>query len=97
MKTHANENVTPFAKAGFLSKMSIWRLNPLTKHGEDKILQENDLLKQKKPLNMKAMHWLECSSYQSVIDSLSERQWFFQTRLIGLQLRSFLSAAIYQK
>ena len=30
-------------------------------------------------------------------DSLLERQWFYQTRLIGLQLRSFLSAAIYQK
>ena len=31
------------------------------------------------------------------LESLSERQWFFQTRLIGLQVRSFLSAAIYQK
>uniref|UniRef100_A0A7N2L0J3 ABCC10-like N-terminal domain-containing protein n=1 Tax=Quercus lobata TaxID=97700 RepID=A0A7N2L0J3_QUELO len=28
----SNENVNPFAKAGFLSKMSIWWLNPLTKH-----------------------------------------------------------------
>ena len=39
----SNENVTPFAKAGLLSKMSIWWLNPLTKHGKDKILQENDV------------------------------------------------------
>ena len=31
------------------------------------------------------------------LESLSERQWFFQTSLIGLQVRSFLSAAIYQK
>ena len=31
------------------------------------------------------------------LESFSERQWFFQTRLIGLQVRSFLSAAIYQK
>ncbi|RVX04077.1 ABC transporter C family member 10 [Vitis vinifera] len=31
------------------------------------------------------------------LESLSERQWFFRTRLIGLQVRSFLSAAIYQK
>ncbi|XVF10473.1 hypothetical protein REPUB_Repub07fG0186100 [Reevesia pubescens] len=31
------------------------------------------------------------------LESFSERQWFFQTRLIGLQIRSLLSAAIYQK
>ncbi|XWS38268.1 hypothetical protein CRYUN_Cryun19dG0116900 [Craigia yunnanensis] len=31
------------------------------------------------------------------LESFSERQWFFQTRLIGLQIRSMLSAAIYQK
>nr|XP_011463945.1 PREDICTED: ABC transporter C family member 10-like isoform X2 [Fragaria vesca subsp. vesca] len=32
-----------------------------------------------------------------VLESLSERQWFFRTRLIGLQVRSLISAAIYQK
>ncbi|XP_074326450.1 ABC transporter C family member 10-like isoform X1 [Apium graveolens] len=31
------------------------------------------------------------------LESLSERQWNFQTRLIGVQVRSMLSAAIYQK
>ncbi|KAL7167659.1 hypothetical protein ACSBR2_038173 [Camellia fascicularis] len=31
------------------------------------------------------------------LESLSERQWYFQTRLIELQVRSFLSAAIYKK
>ena len=31
------------------------------------------------------------------LESLSERQWSFRTRLIGLQARSFLSAAVYQK
>ncbi|KAL6986365.1 hypothetical protein U1Q18_019733 [Sarracenia purpurea var. burkii] len=31
------------------------------------------------------------------LESVSERQWCFQTRLIGLQVRSLLSAAIYQK
>ncbi|CAM0912870.1 unnamed protein product [Alopecurus aequalis] len=30
-------------------------------------------------------------------ESLSQRQWFFRTRRIGLQVRSFLSAAIYKK
>ncbi|BBH03428.1 multidrug resistance-associated protein 14 [Prunus dulcis] len=31
------------------------------------------------------------------LESLSERQWYFKTRLIGLQVRSLVSAAIYQK
>ncbi|KAI9174448.1 hypothetical protein LWI28_017471 [Acer negundo] len=31
------------------------------------------------------------------LESLSGRQWYFQTRLIGLQVRSLLSTAIYQK
>uniref|UniRef100_A0ACD5XQA7 Uncharacterized protein n=2 Tax=Avena sativa TaxID=4498 RepID=A0ACD5XQA7_AVESA len=30
-------------------------------------------------------------------ESLSQRQWYFRTRRLGLQLRSFLSAAIYKK
>ncbi|XP_062026018.1 ABC transporter C family member 10-like [Rosa rugosa] len=32
-----------------------------------------------------------------IVESLSERQWFFRTRLIGLQVRSLISAAVYQK
>lgn len=31
------------------------------------------------------------------LESLSERQWYFRTRLVGLQVRSMLSAAIYKK
>ncbi|XVE57998.1 hypothetical protein DITRI_Ditri04bG0134900 [Diplodiscus trichospermus] len=31
------------------------------------------------------------------LESFSGRQWFFQTRIVGLQIRSLLSAAIYQK
>ncbi|KQK19501.2 hypothetical protein BRADI_1g48670v3 [Brachypodium distachyon] len=30
-------------------------------------------------------------------ESLSQRQWYFRTRRLGLQMRSFLSAAIYKK
>ncbi|CAN6208605.1 unnamed protein product [Urochloa humidicola] len=30
-------------------------------------------------------------------ESLSQRQWYFRTRKLGLQVRSFLSAAIYKK
>ncbi|KAL0903975.1 hypothetical protein M5K25_026041 [Dendrobium thyrsiflorum] len=32
-----------------------------------------------------------------VLESLSQRQWYFRTRRLGLQVRSLLSAAIYQK
>ncbi|KAB2616742.1 ABC transporter C family member 10-like [Pyrus ussuriensis x Pyrus communis] len=32
-----------------------------------------------------------------ILESLSERQWCFKTRLIGLQVRSLISAVIYQK
>lgn len=32
-----------------------------------------------------------------ILESLSQRQWYFRTRRLGLQVRSLLSAAIYQK
>ena len=163
-------NVTPFARAGFLSKMLFWWLNPLMKQGKHQNLSENDipvlrkddraqtcyllfeekLSKQKQkggyespsmfsiifscqrkailisglfalikvltvsssPLFLKA--FIEVAAGKSAfeyegyalagllflvkcLESLSERQWFFQTRLIGLQVRSFLSAVIFQK
>ncbi|KAI0507967.1 hypothetical protein KFK09_014097 [Dendrobium nobile] len=31
------------------------------------------------------------------LESLSQRQWHFRTRMLGLQIRSLLSAAVYQK
>nr|XP_029119695.1 ABC transporter C family member 10 [Elaeis guineensis] len=31
------------------------------------------------------------------LESLSQRQWYFRTKMLGLQVRSLLSAAIYQK
>lgn len=37
------DEVTPFAYAGLLSKMTFWWLNPLMKKGRQKILQENDI------------------------------------------------------
>ncbi|GMY30470.1 ABC transporter C family member 10-like [Fagus crenata] len=40
---YTNENVTPFAKAGFLSTMTFWWLNPLMKQGKEKILEEKDI------------------------------------------------------
>ncbi|KAL3738257.1 hypothetical protein ACJRO7_019738 [Eucalyptus globulus] len=165
-----NDHVTPFAEAGFLSKMSFWWLNPLMKLGKEKILQDDDiprlrleeraetcysrfmeqLHKEKKknhydtysilsvicycewrgilvsgffalikvltvstgPLFLKAFIMVaegeEGFKYEGYVlagalflakclESLLERQWFFRTRLIGLRIRSFLSAAICQK
>ncbi|KAA8522477.1 hypothetical protein F0562_013162 [Nyssa sinensis] len=38
-----DDNATPFAKAGFLSRMSFWWLNPLMKKGKEKILNNEDI------------------------------------------------------
>ncbi|KAJ6714386.1 ABC TRANSPORTER C FAMILY MEMBER 10-LIKE [Salix viminalis] len=166
----SNDNITPFANAGFFSQMSFWWLNPLLKKGKEKILEDGDIpqlreedrakncylmyteqlgtRKQKGLSNSLSMlsviislHWkkilisgifalikvlslatgplflkafidvaegkaaFEYEGYvltaglflAKVLESLSERHWRFQTRLIGIQVRSMLSAAIYQK
>ncbi|KAL5747604.1 hypothetical protein ACOSQ2_024901 [Xanthoceras sorbifolium] len=166
----SKENVTPFAKAGLLSTMSFWWLNPLMQKGKERILKDEDipqlrsedqaqicysiylqqmskhkqkgssdspsmlsviLLCQWKaiivsgffalikvltlsagPLFLRAFIKVasgkETIKYEvyvltgglflaKYLESLSERQWYFRTRLIGLQVRSMLSAAIYQK
>ncbi|KAM4087722.1 hypothetical protein ACB094_07G016900 [Castanea mollissima] len=169
-ENYFHENVTPFAKARFLSTMTFWWLNPLMKQGKEKILEESgipqlrqedqaqtcylmfkgQLHKQKQkatyespsmfsvifschkreiiisgffalikvltvstgPLFLKAFIEIadgkEAFKYEGYalagglfmakcLESFSERQWFFRTRLIGLQVRSSLSAAVYQK
>ena len=169
-ENNSNEDVTPFAKAGFLSIMSFSWLDPLMKLGKEKILEDIDIPQlreadraqtcclmfneqlskqrqkatnespsifsvifscQKKailisgffalikvltvstgPLFLKAFIEVadgnaafEYEGYAlagglflaKCLESFSERQWFFRTRLVGLQVRSFLSAAIYQK
>jgi len=35
--------------------------------------------------------------FTKIIESLSQRQWYFRTRLIGIKVRSLLIAAIYKK
>lgn len=35
--------------------------------------------------------------FTKIIESLSQRQWYFRSRLIGLKVRSLLTAAIYRK
>ncbi|XP_059662248.1 ABC transporter C family member 10-like [Cornus florida] len=167
---HVDDNTTPFAKAGFLSRMSFWWLNPLLKTGKEKILEDKDIPKLRQEERAETCYFLfkeqlskqkqrDSSNTPSVfstiffcqwkailvsgffallkvvtvstgplflkafilvaegevsfkyegyaltgglffakcLESLSDRQWNFRTRLIGLQLRSLLSAAIYQK
>ncbi|KAK6263206.1 hypothetical protein QUC31_009022 [Theobroma cacao] len=166
----SNHNITPFAKAGLLSKMSFWWLNSILKKGKEKILENKDIPtlqeacraqacyskymdqlgkeKHRRPSGSPSMlsiiissHWKamftsgffalikvvtlstgplflrafievvqgkEVFKYEAYmltvglliakcLESLSERQWFFQTRVVGIQVSSMLSAAIYQK
>ncbi|CAL5360161.1 unnamed protein product [Camellia sinensis] len=164
-----DDNVTPFAKAGFLSRLSFWWLNPLLKKGKEKILEDKEIPKLRQtdkaetcyfrfmeqlskrkekgtpnppilstilfwqwkailvsgffalikvltlatgPMLLKALievaQGKETFRYEGYaitagfffarfLESLSQRQWYFQTRVIGLQVRSVLSAAIYKK
>ncbi|KAH7839822.1 hypothetical protein Vadar_009200 [Vaccinium darrowii] len=164
-----DENITPYAKAGFLSKMSFWWLNPLLKKGKAKVLEDKDIpklshadqaetcyfvfmeklskQKEKGTLNPSVLKTLFLWQWKAILvsgffalikvltlatgplfltafilvaeeketfkyegyaltaglflckcfESLSERQWNFRTRLIGLRIRSLLTAAIYQK
>ncbi|KAI7988581.1 ABC transporter C family member 10 [Camellia lanceoleosa] len=164
-----DDNVTPFAKAGFLSRLSFWWLNPLLKKGKEKILEDKEIPKLRQtdqaetcyfrfmeqlskrkekgtpnpsilstiffwqwkailvsgffalikvltlatsPMLLKAFievaQGKETFKYEGYaitagffsakfLESLSQRQWYFQTRVIGLQVRSLLSAAIYKK
>ncbi|XP_055836235.1 ABC transporter C family member 10-like [Solanum dulcamara] len=164
------DEITPFANAGFLGKFSFWWLNPLMKKGKNKILEDEDvphlrsadgagtcfdlfnekvhMLKRKDPLGKPSilMAILLCHQKSILIsgvfalikiialtsgplflhtfievaegresfkyegyaltagfflakclESLAERQWHFRTRLIGLQVRSSLTAAVFHK
>ncbi|OVA01894.1 ABC transporter [Macleaya cordata] len=161
---------TPFTKAGLLSRMSFWWLNPLMKKGKDKTLDDVDVprlrkvdrvetcyllfikqvekQKQTKPSTPPSIlcaivhcYWKEIlitgffallkvltlsaaplflSAFIEVaegkeafkhegyilaislfftkcLESLAQRQWYFRSRIIGIQVRSLLSAAIYRK
>ncbi|XP_028797343.1 ABC transporter C family member 10-like [Neltuma alba] len=169
-KTSSFNDVTPFATAGFFSKMTFWWLNPLMKRGKEKTLEDEDVpklreedqaqscylmfldqlnrQKQREPSSQPSLlwtillcHWKDIlfsgfyallkvltisagpvllnsfilvaegkGSYQyegyvlaillfltKIIESVSQRQWYFLSRLTGLKVRSFLTAAIYKK
>ncbi|MCL7045028.1 hypothetical protein MKW94_029276, partial [Papaver nudicaule] len=161
---------TPFAKAGFLSKMSFWWLNSLMKSGKKKTINDADIPQLRKvdraeicyklfmdrlnsqkqtdtsepPSILWTLVWcywketlisgffallkiltlsagplllnafikvaegnqaFEYEGYVLVVslfftkclESLAQRQWYFRSRLIGIQIRSILCAAIYKK
>ncbi|KAJ4956407.1 hypothetical protein NE237_013190 [Protea cynaroides] len=169
-KTNLDSNVTPFAEAGFISKMSFWWLNPLVGKGKEKTLEDKDIpslreleraetcytlfmeqLNRQKQSNFStppSILWTLVSCHRKdilisgffallkiislsagplllnafiqvaegkevfkyegyvlaislfiakCIESLSQRHWYFRSRIIGLRVRSLLSAAIYQK
>ncbi|CAJ1953022.1 unnamed protein product [Sphenostylis stenocarpa] len=162
--------VTPFAKAGFFSKITFWWLSPLIKKGQKKTLLDEDVpklsesdraercyssfvdhlsrQKKKEPLSEKSYLWAIILCHQreilisglfallkvltlsasplllnafilvyegngsfkyegyalaisflfiKIIESISQRQWYFRSRLVGMKLRSQLTAAICQK
>ncbi|KAF4399164.1 hypothetical protein G4B88_023758 [Cannabis sativa] len=163
-----HDSVTPFANAGFFSKLSFWWLSSMMKKGRKKTLENEDipklreaerarncylmflekLNKQKdhssKPSMWKIImfcHWKEIlvsgffallkiltlsagplllnafilvfegkgsfkyEGYVLVIilffskclESVSQRQWYFRSRIIGVKVRSLLTALIYKK
>ncbi|XP_060211940.1 ABC transporter C family member 10-like [Lycium barbarum] len=169
-KSNSVSSITPFAKAGILSKMSFWWLNPLMKNGKKKTLGDEDIpglreadraescylifeelwnkQKQVDPSSLASVlrTILICHRKEIVVsgffallkvvtlsagplllnafikvaegnasfrneglflaillftskslESLSQRQWYFRSRLIGLNVRSLLTAAIYRK
>ncbi|KAG0492112.1 hypothetical protein HPP92_005510 [Vanilla planifolia] len=172
--SHANLTlglfVTPFAYAGFLSRMSFWWLNSLMKKGYEKPLDDKDMphmgemdraesqyfmfleqlsrQSQNSDATSPSFFWAIVSCHKNEIlvsgffallkvltlsagpmllnafikvsvgmgtfkyegyvlalgmflvkflESLSQRQWHFCTRTLGLHVRSLLSAAVYQK
>ncbi|KAK6925931.1 ABC transporter-like, ATP-binding domain [Dillenia turbinata] len=169
-KAGTDGSVSPFAKAGFFSKMSFWWLNPLMRKGKEKTLDDEDVPKLREidcaeacylefveqinkqmhadpssqPLILRAIiccHWREIlvsgffallkiftlsagplllNAFVEVVEgkagfkyegfvlaislffsksleSFSQRQWYFRSRLIGVKIRSLLTAAIYKK
>ncbi|KAJ8773182.1 hypothetical protein K2173_028359 [Erythroxylum novogranatense] len=162
--------VTSFAQAGLIHKMSFWWLNPLMKKGRWKTLQDQDIpslgpaeraescylqfleqMNKQKQAESSAQpsilwaiilcHWKEILIsgffaflktttlsagplilnafvlaaegksgfkdegyilaislfFSKGLESIAQRQWYFRSRLIGLKVRSTLSATIYKK
>ncbi|KAI3842714.1 hypothetical protein MKW98_015381 [Papaver atlanticum] len=161
---------TPFARAGFLSKMTFWWLNSLMKSGKQKTINDADIpqlrkvdraqscyslfmdrLNSRKQTNaseppsilwtivwcywkeilvsgffasfkiltlsagplllnafIKVAEGKQAFKYEGYVlvvslfftkclESLAQRQWYFRSRLIGIQIRSILTAVIYKK
>ncbi|KAB2598731.1 ABC transporter C family member 10-like [Pyrus ussuriensis x Pyrus communis] len=165
-----SDHVTPFSKAGFFNKATIWWLNSLMKKGREKTLEEEDIpklreedraescylqyleqlnkQKQIEPSSQPSVlrtivmcHWkdillsgffallkvltvsacpLVLNSFilvaegkgsfkyegyalaaalflSKITESISQRQWYLRSRLIGVKIKSLLTSAIYKK
>ncbi|RZC92388.1 hypothetical protein C5167_003994 [Papaver somniferum] len=155
---------TPFAKAGFLSTLSFWWLNPLIRKGKHKHLEDDDIpklrnsdrasacymsfMQQQQQQQQQSILWAIIHCYwkeivisglcallktitlssgplflsafikvadgkedfkyegyvlatlllfSKLLESLSQRQWYFRSRITGIRVRLLLSAAIYKK
>ncbi|KAF9611151.1 hypothetical protein IFM89_027237 [Coptis chinensis] len=105
--TDSDTNISPFAKAGFFSTMSFWWLNPLMKMGKEKTLEDEDIPQMREVDCAKSCYslFMEQLNIQRQIRPSNPpsilwtiiRQWYFRSRIVGLQVRSLLSAAIFKK
>lgn len=79
--------------SGFFALLKILTLSagPLLLNAFIKVSLGNEVFKHEGYVLAFGMFLAKC------LESLSQRQWYFRTRRIGLQVRSLLSAAIYQK
>ncbi|GFS41429.1 multidrug resistance-associated protein 14 [Actinidia rufa] len=109
-EVNTDVSVTPFVKAGFFSRMSFWWLNPLLTKGKGKILEDKDIPKLRKVdraetserysnVRFLCIGQGSCSKVgplllKAFIRVAQGKETF---KIIGLQVRSSLSATIYQK
>ncbi|KNA25299.1 hypothetical protein SOVF_007830 [Spinacia oleracea] len=169
-KTDSPHQVSLFAEAGLLSRLTFWWLNPLMILGKEKTLEQQDIpklrdsdraescyfqfmeqlskQKQDEPSSSPSLLWTIVACHRTEIllsgffallkvltlsagplllnafievaegkeafkhegyvlaaalflakslESLSQRQWYFRSRLVGVRVRSLLTASIYRK
>ncbi|KAJ4809753.1 hypothetical protein LUZ62_022319 [Rhynchospora pubera] len=79
--------------SGFFALLKILTLSagPMILHEFIKVSSGQEAFKHEGSVLAVGLFFAKCT------ESLSQRQWFFRTRRLGLQVRSLLSAAIYKK
>ncbi|KAL5727203.1 Multidrug resistance-associated protein 7 [Ranunculus cassubicifolius] len=79
--------------SGFFALLKILTLSsgPLLLNAFIEVAQGNEAFKHEGYVLALSLFIAKC------LESIAQRQWYFHSRLVGLQVRSLLSAAIYQK